>query len=61
MFIIFLDFLIFETQFESKIRATNLQKSVFIDNYFPVLLEEVNIWLWKVFKLGLGRFFRKIK
>ena len=36
-------------------------KFVSVDNYFPDLFIEVQIWHWKPFKFGLGRFSRKIK
>ena len=31
-------------------------KFVLLDNYFPDLLTEVQIWSWKHFKLGLEHF-----
>ena len=36
-------------------------KFVSVDNYFPDLFTEVQIWHWKPFKFGQGRFSRKIK
>ena len=53
------------TLFQPKIRATKLHKKalkfVLLGNYFPGLFTEVQIWYWKLFKFGLGRFFRKSK
>ena len=36
-------------------------KFVLLDNYFPDLFTEVQIWHWKPFKFGLWRSFKKIK
>ena len=51
--------------FWTKIRATNLEKKmikfVFLENYFPSLFTELQIWYWKSFKFVLGGFFRNIK
>ena len=34
---------------------------VLLDNYFSDIFTEVEIWYRKIFKLGPGRFFKKIK
>ena len=36
-------------------------KFLLLDDHFPDLFTEAQIWYWKSFKFGLGRFFRRIK
>ena len=36
-------------------------KVVLLDNYFPDLFSNVQIWYWKPFKFGEGAFFKEIK
>ena len=50
------------TQFETKIKATNMQKVlklVLLNNYFFDLTFEVQTWYLKLLKLGQGCFFNK--
>ena len=48
-------------QFQPKSKLMELQKVVLSDNHFSQLFTEVKVWHRKSFKLGLGRFFKKIK
>ena len=53
------------TQFQPKIRVTNLQKLVLkivlLDNCFSDLFTEVQIWYWEPFMFGLECCLRKLK